>query len=97
MISSDPEAVQEFFSKLTDDMYKTLQGKASSSTNSSYGTFYEDKAMTKQYDKYKTALSDYEKKLADIEDKYYKQFSAMETALTKLQSSTSAITGMFNY
>ena len=97
MIAADPDAVQEFFTKLTNDMYSTLSKKASSSANSSYGSFYDDKAMGTQYTKYKTALSDYEKKLADIEDKYYKQFSAMETALTKLQNSSSAITGLFNY
>jgi len=97
MIASDPDGVQEFFTKLSNDMYATLTKKASSTTNSSYGSFYDDKAMSTQYTKYKTALSDYEKKLADIEDKYYKQFSAMETALSKLQNSSSAITGLFNY
>ena len=97
MIAADPDAVQEFFTKLTNDMYSTLSKKAASSVNSSYGSFYDDKAMGTQYTKYKTALSDYEKKLGDIEDKYYKQFSAMETALTKLQNSSSAITGLFNY
>ncbi|MBR6329330.1 MAG: flagellar filament capping protein FliD [Lachnospiraceae bacterium] len=96
-IAADPEGVQEFFTSLTNDMYKSLQSKAASSVNSSYGSFYEDKYMNTQYDKYKTALADYEDKLADIEDKYYKQFSRMETALTKLQSSSSAITGLFNY
>ncbi len=97
MIAADPDAVQEFFTKLTNDMYSTLSKKAASSVNSSYGSFYDDKAMGTQYTKYKTALSDYEKKLGDIEDKYYKQFSAMETAMTKLQNSSSAITGLFNY
>ena len=93
-IAANPEDMQEFFTKLTSDMYSALQKKAASSTNSSYGSFYEDKFMTKQYDTYKTKLSDYEAKLQDIEDKYYKQFSAMETALTKLQSSTNAISGL---
>ncbi len=93
-IAADPEGLQEFFTKLTSDMYSALQKKASSTTNSSYGAFYEDKFMTKQYDTYKSQLSDYENKLKDIEDKYYKQFSAMESALTKLQSSTNAISGL---
>ena len=93
-IASDPEAVQEFFQKLSTNLYSELQKKASATTMSSYGKFYNDKEMSTRYSSYKTALSDYEDKLADIEDKYYSQFSAMETALSKLNSQSSAFSSM---
>ena len=50
--------------------------------------------MKTDYDDYKTKISDLEEKLADYEDKWYKKFSSMETALAKLQSSTSAVTSL---
>lgn len=93
-IASDPDAVQEFFMKLSTDMHSTLMKKASATTMSSFGSFYNDKEMKTQYSTYQTALSDYEKKLATIEEKYYKQFSKMETALSKLQSSTSSLSSL---
>ena len=35
-----------------------------------------------------------EKKLQDYEDKWYSKFSKMETALAKMQSNSSAVTGL---
>ena len=35
-----------------------------------------------------------EKKLADIEDKYYRQFAAMESAMAKINSQNSAMMSM---
>lgn len=90
-IVSDPEAVQSFFMKLAGNLYSDLQKRSGTTTMRSFGNFYNDKEMKSQYAKYQTAISDYETKLNRIEDKYYKQFSKMETALTKLQSSTSAL------
>ena len=37
---------------------------------------------------------DQEEKITDFEDRYYKKFSAMETALAKLSSKESAISGL---
>jgi len=94
-IAKDPEAVSDFFIKLSSNLYSELQKKSTSSSSRSFGSFYSDKTMKTQYEKYKTELSDYEEKIADIEDKYYKQFSSMETALSKLESSTSSLTSLF--
>ena len=35
-----------------------------------------------------------QEKITAAEDKYYKKFSAMETALAKMQSKTNAISGL---
>ena len=36
-----------------------------------------------------------EKKLQDLEDRYYKQFSAMEKAMSELNSKQSSLSGLF--
>ena len=57
---------------------------------------YNDKKMKSDYDSYTKKIADLEKKLQDAEDKYYKQFSKMETALSKLNSNQSYLTGLFS-
>ena len=39
-------------------------------------------------------LKEQEERVTEYEDKWYSKFSAMETALAKLNSKTSAISGM---
>lgn len=93
-IAEDPEAVQEFFIKLSQKMYDSMNSLSKSSTSRSYGSFYDDKSMKTQLKTYETAISDYEKKLESIEEKYYKQFTAMEKAMTKVNSVSSQLTNM---
>jgi flagellar hook-associated protein 2 len=57
-------------------------------------TFYNDKSLKKQDTQYKQDIKDWEKKLADIEDRYYKQFTAMEKALSKLQNQQNSLASM---
>ena len=63
---------------------------------SSSFTLYDDVAMKDEYNDYKSKISKQEQKITDYEDRYYKKFSAMETALAKLQSKESSISGLFN-
>jgi len=51
--------------------------------------------MTKQYSEYTTKISDAETKITTWEDYYYSKFSAMESALSKLNSQTSSMSGLF--
>ena len=46
------------------------------------------------YEKAEKKIADLEEKLKDYEDKWYDKFSAMEVALSKLQSNTNAVTSM---
>ncbi len=55
---------------------------------------YNDKQMKTEYDSYSKKIKKAEKELSDYEDKWYKKFSAMEVALSKLQSNTNAVTSM---
>ena len=61
---------------------------------SSIYTVYEDKKMKTDISDYKTKIDEAQKKLNAIEDKYYKQFSAMETAIGKLNSQQSSLSSM---
>lgn len=94
MISSDPEGTVEFFQKVAQNLYDEIGKKMSSSSLSSAFTIYNDKEMSSQYSDYKTKVSEWEQKLKDYEDTYYKKFSAMETALAKLQSQQSQLSGL---
>lgn len=86
MLEEDPDTVKEVLSGLASNLYDSLNKKMSSSTMSSALTFYNDKEMASQLSDYKKEISNWESKLSDMEEKYYSQFSAMETALAKLQS-----------
>ena len=95
MISTDPDTVVAFFSQLSKNLYDKMSDMSKSVDGyRSYGSFYDDKKMKSDYDDYKTKITDLEKKLADYEDKWYKKFAAMETAMAKMQSNTSAVTAL---
>ncbi|MDO5381205.1 MAG: flagellar filament capping protein FliD [Eubacteriales bacterium] len=93
-IAGDPEAFISFFSQLTTKLYTDLGDKMASSSTSSAYTVYNDKEMKTQYSEYNTKISSAEDKVTTWEDYYYKKFSAMETALSKLNSQTSSLSNM---
>lgn len=93
-IIADPEGVTQFFQKLSSDLYDRLGEQMTSTTLRSYGSFYNDKELENQYNSYKTTISDWEKKVSDIEESYYKKFAAMESALASLQSQSSQLAGL---
>ena len=95
MISSDPDTVISFFSQLSAKVYDKMSDLSASSTYSSFGSFYNDKQMKTDLSDFSTKILQAEEKLADYEDKFYAKFSKMETALAKLNSQTSYITGLF--
>lgn len=95
-ISSNAEALAKTFSTLGNEIYSNFQNAMKRVDGvSSALTFYNDVEMDKEIKNYKEDVSDLQDKLADEEDKYYKQFSAMETALAKLQSQQTYISQLF--
>ena len=93
-IASNPEGLQDFFTQLSTNVYDKLTGKMQTSQLSSAFTVYNDKQMAEDYSDYTKKISDWEEYVADIEDKYYKQFAAMEKAMATLNSSQSALSGL---
>ncbi|MBQ9989632.1 MAG: flagellar filament capping protein FliD [Lachnospiraceae bacterium] len=94
-IATDPEKVTEFFSSLTKNLYSKLTDLMKRTSYSSAFTLYDDKLMKDEYSDYTTQIKKQEQLISDYEDRYYKQFSAMETALAKINSQQSAISGLF--
>ena len=93
-INEDPEVVAEFFQKLSSSVYNDLTKRMASSSVSSVYTIYNDKQMSSEYSDYKDKVSKWQEKLEYYEEFYYKKFSAMEKALSKLQSSTSSLSNL---
>lgn len=96
MIASDSSTVISFFTKMSQNLYdKMSENSKSVDGYRSFGSFYDDKRMKTDYDSYNSKIKDLEEKLNDYEDSWYKKFAKMESAMAKMQSSTSALTGLF--
>ena len=100
-LQEDPEAVNNIFgasgdTRATDgianrmyDTLKTAMDKIDDTAGVLRGTYDTTSPMAKQLKDYTTRISALTTRLSDIEDRYYKQFDAMETALNKLNSQSS--------
>lgn len=93
-LQKDPEMVQEFFQKLSDNLYNNLDKRMKSTTMHSRYSIYNDKQMQRDYDEYTKTIKKWEDKVSSMEEYYYNKFAAMEKALSSLQSSTSALSGL---
>ena len=91
----DPDTVINFMQGLASNLYTAVHKKMQSSSLSSIYTVYNDKEMASEYSDYTSIIKKWEQKLEDKEDYYYKKFSSMETALSKLNSQTSSLSSLF--
>lgn len=83
-------ALTNIFESLRKDMFNRM-----GATEYSSGlTFYDDKQMDLDLDKYKQDLKSWDDKIAEMEEQYYKKFAAMESAMAKLQSQQSSLGGL---
>lgn len=96
MLASDPDVVIEFFTQLSTKVYDDLGKKMSSTKLSSMYTLYNDKQMATEYSSYNTKIKDKEDYITRMEDYYYKKFTAMETALAKLNQTQTSLSGFFS-
>lgn len=94
-IKADPEGVVDFVKKLSQGLYESIDKKMKATELSSSYKVYNDKEMASEYSDYTETISKWEKKLTAMEDYYYKKFSAMETALAKLQSQQNSLANLF--
>ncbi|RKM60389.1 hypothetical protein D6855_06625 [Butyrivibrio sp. CB08] len=95
LISSDPDAVSDFFTQFAKEMYGKLSDMMKGSEFKTSFTIYEDKLMASQYSSYNTKISDAQKALEAAQDKLYKKFSVMETALAKTNSASGSLSSFF--
>lgn len=95
-IAANPDALIKTLTTLGNEMYTNLQKAQKSIINvRSTMTFYNDKQMDGEIRDLKKNVTSLQDKLAEEEDKYYKQFSGMETALARLQSQQNYIAQLF--
>lgn len=95
-ITEDPDMVMQFMQNVTTNLYNAIGDKMKSTTLSSAFTIYNDKQMATQYTDYTKLIKEWETKISDKEDYYYKKFSSMESALAKLNSTQSSLSGYFS-
>ncbi len=96
MISENPEQVMEFFQKLSSNMYDSLYKKMSvNHSMSSIYKVYNDKQLASESSDWDKKIKELEQKVTDVEDKWYRKFSKMETKLAKLQKNQTAVGGFF--
>ena len=93
-ITKDPDTVVSFFQQLSKNLYKAMDDQMQSSSLRSRYKIYNDKELDKEYSNLAKTIKQWESKVSDKEDYYYKKFSNMETALSKLQSQTSSLSSM---
>ena len=95
-LASNPDAVTKTLTSLGTEVYDYFFKAMKKTETSSALTFYNDVTMDKDIKQRKEDVTSLQEKLSAEEDKYYKQFSAMETAMSKLQSQQSYISQLFS-
>lgn len=94
-ISNNPEEVGKFFSGLITGLYDELNAETTFIPETrSYGNVYDDKSMQREYDEYSKKIKTQEERIKRLEDKYYRQFTAMEKAMATLNSTQSSFASM---
>ena len=88
-LEEDPDAVMNVLSGIFENLYSGLQDKMKKTSMSSALTFYNDTYMKNQLVTLNKQIKNDETKLPKLEDKYYKQFTAMEVAMQKMQQQQS--------
>ncbi len=96
MIASDPEGTATFFQKLATELYNAMNKiQSNSDSYTSYGNFFSDKKLQNEYVEQEKQVTKWEDYVAKQEDKYYKQFTAMESAMSSLNSQQQYISQLF--
>jgi len=96
MIASNPEAVSSFFTQLATGLYDSMNEIQKNSDNyTSYGSFYSDKKLQSDYVDQTNQITKWEDYVKGIEDRYYKQFTAMEKSMSSLNSQSSYLSSLF--
>lgn len=93
-IASDPETVTTFFNKLAQEMYTTLSNKMKASSIRSAYTVYNDKQMKAEYEEYDDKIKKWEDKITAYEERYRKQFAAMEKAMSNMNAQQSQLSSL---
>ncbi len=90
-LEEDPDAVIATLTGVFGNLKETMSQKMAGTKYSSALTFYNDIKMKDDLRSYEKEIKEWEDKLATMEENYYKKFTAMETAMAKLQSQQNSL------
>lgn len=94
-IAKDAQTVTDFFTGLSKNLFAEMDKIIMKSDNfKSFNSLYNDKQYKTDLIKYNNEIAKQEAKLTKMEDKFYKQYTAMEVAMAKMQSNQSALSGL---
>ncbi|MCR5798273.1 MAG: flagellar filament capping protein FliD [Eubacterium sp.] len=94
-LENDPETTMRALAGIFGNLSNAMNSKMASSSVSSALTFYNDIKIKDELKSYTKEISDWETRLEEIEEKYYKQFSKMESAMAKLQAQQTNLSSLF--
>lgn len=94
-LNDDPDAVINVLTGIFGNLKDTMSKKMAGNKMSSALTFYNDIKMKDDLKQYEKDIKSWEDRLASMEEMYYKKFTAMETALAKLQSQQNSLGSLF--
>lgn len=94
-IEDNPDALIATLTGVFGNLRNVMFEKMKGNDNSSALTFYDDIRMKKDKKEYEEDIKTWEDKLAELEESYYKKFTAMEKALAQLQSKQSSLSSLF--
>ena len=107
-LSKDPDAVMELFTKssdtysqkgiaarLYDDLTAGINSLIDKAGAESDFSQYDDSILGKQIEDYDEEIDRWEERLEVLEDRYWKQFTAMEEAIQKMNSQSSWLSLQF--
>lgn len=95
-IEENPNDVVEYFSTLSNNLYKNIETKMSSTSYRSSYSVYNDKQIAQNLKRYDREIADWDLKIAKKEEYYYKQFTAMEKALAQMNAQSNSLTNLFS-
>lgn len=93
-LEEDPDTVMNTLTHVFGKLYETMTEKCAKTEISSALTFYNDKQYNKLLKGYEKDLDKMEDRIKEMEDKYYKQFTAMEKAMSQLQSQQNSLASL---
>jgi flagellar hook-associated protein 2 len=93
-LTENPDAVMKVFNEFAGKLYSTMTDQMKSTPISSALTFYNDKEIKSTLEDYQESLKSQEDRLSRLENRYYKQFTAMEKMMSQLNSKSSYLSSI---
>ncbi len=93
-LEDDPDKVMETLTHIFGNLYSTMTEKCAKTEISSALTFYNDKQYNNLLKGYEDDLDILEDRIKELEDRYYKQFTAMEKAMSVLQNQSNSLASL---